>query len=158
MHATKNDLPADKRVKLAELLNARLADLIDLQLQIKQAHWNVRGPNFIGLHKLFDDLAGEVLEYVDDTAERVTALGGLAEGTVQAVGKRTNLSAYSTTISRWSEHVEAISSAIAATGKLIRAAIDQADELGDADTADLFTGISRGLDKQLWFVEAHKAE
>jgi starvation-inducible DNA-binding protein len=158
MHATKNDLPADKRARLAELLNARLADLIDLQLQIKQAHWNVRGPNFIGLHELFDKLAGEVSEYVDEVAERTTALGGLAEGTVQVVGQRTSLSAYSTTISRWTEHVAALSTAIAATGKLIRAAIDQSDELGDADTADLFTGISRGLDKQLWFVEAHQAE
>jgi len=158
MHPTKNDLPADKRAPLTELLNARLADLIDLQLQVKQAHWNVRGPNFIALHELFDTIAGEVLAFVDDVAERITALGGTAEGTVSAVGKRTKLTPYSLTISSGKDHVAALSTALATAGKLVRAAINQADELGDADTADLFTGISRAMDKQLWFVEAHQSE
>jgi len=127
MHPTKNDLPADKRAPLTELLNARLADLIDLQLQVKQAHWNVRGPNFIALHELFDTIAGEVLAFVDDVAERITALGGTAEGTVSAVGKRTKLTPYSLTISSGKDHVAALSTALATAGKLVRAAINQAD-------------------------------
>ncbi len=158
MHPTKNDLSPEVRQKVVELLNARLADLIDLQLQVKQAHWNVRGPNFIALHKLFDEIADEVLDFVDETAERITALGGIAEGTVAVVIKKSTLPAYPLTASRWTEHVDALSTALAATGKVIRAAIDEADKVGDKDAADLFTGISRGLDKQLWFVEAHRAE
>ena len=155
MNPTKNDIPADKRTALARLLNERLADLIDLQLQAKQAHWNVKGPNFIALHKLFDDVAEEVEEYIDTAAERVVALGGTAEGTVAVVGQRTKLPAYPLDIASGRDHVEAFSTALAAAGKAVRAAIDKATEFGDADTSDLFTGVSRGLDKSLWFVESH---
>lgn len=155
MHPTKNDLPAERRATLSQLLNERLAELIDLQLQSKQAHWNVKGPNFIALHELFDEVAEEVEEYIDDVAERIVALGGNAEGTVGVVAKRTKLASYPLNISSGRDHVEAFSTALAAVGKTVRASIDRATELGDADTADLFTGVSRGLDKSLWFVEAH---
>jgi starvation-inducible DNA-binding protein len=155
MHKTRIDLPETKRESLAKLLNERLADLIDLGLQIKQAHWNVKGPNFIALHKLFDEFSDDVAEHVDTTAERITALGGIAEGTLQAVSKRTSLAAYSLTLSEGRGHVDALATAIAAVGKVARQAIDESAALGDADTADLFTGLSRDLDKQLWFLEAH---
>ncbi len=155
MHATKNDIPAEKRSSLAQLLNEELADLIDLGLQAKQAHWNVKGPSFIALHKLFDEIAEEIEAYIDDVAERIVALGGTAEGTVGILGKRTKLPAYPTNIFSGRDHVEAFSTALAAAGKSVRASIDKSTELGDADTADLFTGISRGIDKSLWFVEAH---
>ncbi|MFO1023066.1 MAG: DNA starvation/stationary phase protection protein Dps [Planctomycetales bacterium] len=155
MNPTKNDLPADKRTQICQLLNQHLADLINLQLQTKQAHWNVKGPHFIALHELFDSVAGEVLGFVDDVAERITALGGTAEGTIAAVSQKSKLPAYPLTITSGRDHVEALSTALATMGKSVRAAIDQSDELGDADTADLFTGISRDLDKKLWFVEAH---
>lgn len=155
MHPTKNDLPADKRAALVQLLNDRLADLIDLQLQAKQAHWNVKGPHFIALHELFDGVSGEVIGFIDDVAERAVALGGTADGTLAGVGRRTKLTSYPADVKNGRDHVEALSNALATVAKLVRAAIDQADQLGDADTADLFTGVSRGLDKQLWFVEAH---
>lgn len=155
MHPTKNDLSAGLRAQVAALLADRLAELIDLQLQAKQAHWNVKGPNFIALHELFDDIAGEVMGFVDDVAERIVALGGTAEGTLAAVARRSNLPAYPLEITRGKDHVSALSMSLAAAAKSVRAAIDQADQLGDKDTADLFTGISRALDKQLWFVEAH---
>lgn len=155
MHPTKNDLAVDTRTTIAQLLNERLADLIDLQLQSKQAHWNVKGPQFIALHELFDSVAGLAVEFVDTVAERIVALGGTAEGTLAAVTQRTKLAAYPLNITGGRDHVEALSSALAATGKSIRAAIDKSAELGDADTADLFTGISREIDKKLWFVEAH---
>lgn len=155
MFPTRIDIPQPQRVALIDLLNARLADTIDLHLQAKQAHWNVKGPSFIALHELFDDIAGELDEHADTIAERVTALGGEANGTLAAVAKQTKLKAYPSGLKTGREHVEALADAIASAGKGVRAAIAQADELGDADTADLFTGMSRDLDKKLWFVEAH---
>ena len=155
MHPTKNDLPLETRQTLSRLLNDRLADLIDLQLQAKQAHWNVKGPHFIALHELFDSVSEEVTEFIDTVAERIVALGGTAEGTLQVVGQRSSLPPYSTSLTNGRDHVDALSTAMSVAGKSIRATIDQATELGDANTADLFTGISRELDKKLWFVEAH---
>lgn len=155
MHATRNDLSVDIRTQAAELLNARLADLIDLHLQAKQAHWNVKGPNFIALHELFDKVAEETEEYVDEVAERVTAVAGTAKGTAAVVAKASQLDAYPLDIASGRDHVNALANALAKAGKGIRAAIDQSAKFGDADTSDLFTGISRELDKLLWMVEAH---
>jgi starvation-inducible DNA-binding protein len=155
MFKTKNDLSEATRVKVVELLNARLADCIDLQTQTTQAHWNVKGPNFIGLHELFDKVNGAVEEYVDEIAERAVQLGGVAEGTARMVAKRTTLAEYPAKTVDGHSHVDALSSVLAAFGKGARKAIDEANELGDLDTADLFTEVSRGIDKWLWFVEAH---
>ena len=155
LHPTRNDLPESTRLKAVELLASRLADCIDLQTQTKQAHWNVKGPEFIALHKLFDEINEDVEEYVDLTAERVVQLGGIAEGTARLIVKTSKLPEYPATISEGHQHVDALSTALAAYGKLARAAIDEANKLGDADTADIFTEISRGVDKWLWFVEAH---
>jgi starvation-inducible DNA-binding protein len=155
MFKTKNDLSEAIRVKAVELLNARLADAIDLQTQTKQAHWNVKGPTFIALHELFDKVNEDVEDYVDDIAERVVQLGGVAEGTARMVAKRSSLSEYPAKTVTGRSHVEALSSALAAFGAAARKAIGEADKLGDLDTADLFTEVSRGIDKWLWFVEAH---
>jgi starvation-inducible DNA-binding protein len=155
MYATKNDLSEQTRTKIAELLNARLADAIDLQTQMKQAHWNVKGPNFIALHELFDKINEDVEDYVDLIAERVVQLGGTALGTVRSVAQRSQQKEYPLNIAAGRDHVEAVSSALATFGKAARAAIDSSDELRDKDTADIFTEVSRGVDKWLWFVEAH---
>ena len=155
MHPTKNDLPEAIRTKIIDLCNTRLADSIDLMLQAKQAHWNVKGPSFIALHELFDQVSEATEEYVDLLAERVTQLGGTAEGTLRLAAKRSTLPEYPLAISDGREHVDALSSALAGFGKQVRVAIDHAQELRDADTADLLTEISRGVDKHLWFVEAH---
>jgi starvation-inducible DNA-binding protein len=155
MFKTKNDLSETVREKIIELLNARLADCKDLQTQTKQAHWNVKGPNFIALHELFDKVNEDMDEYVDVIAERAVQLGGVALGTARIVAKRSTLPEYPTNISDGHDHVEALSSALAAFGKVARKAINEADELGDLDTADIFTEVSRGIDKWLWFVEAH---
>src|SRR5262249_11421558 len=155
MFKTKNDLPEATRIKAIELLNARLADAIDLETQTKQAHWNVKGPNFIALHGLFDRLNEDVEDYVDDLAERAVQLGGVAEGTARMAAKRSSLSEYPAGTVDGRGHVEALSSALAAFGKSARQSITMANNLGDLDTADLFTEISRGIDKWLWFVEAH---
>ena len=155
LNATKNDLSAQIRTQVVVLLNQRLADCIDLQTQCKQAHWNVKGPNFIALHKLFDDVYEAVEEYVDLIAERIVQLGGTAEGTARAVAQRSALEIYPLILSAGEDHVEALSSAIAEFGRTVRFGIDEMNELDDADSADILTEVSRGLDQWLWFVEAH---
>lgn len=155
MYDSKNDLPARTRAKVSKLLNERLADALDLGAQTKQAHWNVKGPSFIALHELFDKVAENVEDHVDELAERITSLGGTAYGTIAAVARSTSLKPYPEDITDGVDHLEALSGALADFGKKIRKGIDQADKLGDADTADLFTGISRDVDKYLWFLEAH---
>ena len=155
MYKTKNDLPQQVRTQIIELCNARLADAMDLQSQCKQAHWNVKGPDFISLHELFDKINEDVEEYVDLLAERVVQLGGTADGTLRSAAKRTTIPEYAAKGAAGAEHVDALSSSLAAFGKGIRLAVDKASELKDADTTDLLTEISRGNDKWLWFVEAH---
>jgi starvation-inducible DNA-binding protein len=155
MHNTRIDLSAKARTRMTDLLNARLAEAIDLQLQAKQAHWNVKGPAFIALHELFDKLAAELDGYGDEMAERITALGGIAEGTLQAVAGRSQLAAYPLEISEGRAHLDALAAGYARFAKTVRKAIDTAGKAGDADTSDLFTGISRGADKGLWLLEAH---
>jgi len=155
MYTTKNDLPEPTRTRLIELLNARLADAIDLQTQMKQAHWNVKGPNFLSLHELFDKINEDVEDYVDLIAERAVQLGGIALGTARSIVQRSQQREYPLQIASGRDHVDAVSSALATFGKAVRAAIDASDELKDKDTADLFTEVSRGTDKWLWFVEAH---
>lgn len=155
MHNTKIDIAKGKREKIVAILNQSLADAIDMKSQAKQAHWNVKGMNFIALHELFDQVATEFDTYVDDLAERVTTLGGTALGTVRVSAQTSSLNEYPLEITDGAAHVDALSNALADFGKKIRKNIDETDELGDADTADLYTGISRGVDKLLWFVEAH---
>ncbi len=155
MHKTKNDIAKGKREKLVETLNSRLADSLDLKSQAKQAHWNVKGMSFIGLHELFDRVSTEVEVYTDTIAERITALGGTALGTVRVSANKSSLSEYPLEITDGADHVDALSTALADYGKKVRAGIDEAEKLDDQDTADLFTEISRGVDKLLWFVEAH---
>ena len=155
MYETENDLPQKRREELNALMSQRLADAIDLQLQLKQAHWNVKGPNFIGLHELFDQVNADVSSYVDLIAERIVQLGGIAEGTVRVAAERSRLAEYPLDIADGAAHVEAVARALSTFGRDARNTIDEADELGDADTADIFTEISRGIDKWLWMVEAH---
>jgi starvation-inducible DNA-binding protein len=155
MYETSNDLSPTTRGSLIEILNEHLADAIDLHLQAKQAHWNIKGPNFVGLHALFDQVAAQALEYSDEIAERTVALGGIARGTLQAVSRQTQLREYPLEPGDWRSHVQAMRDALATFGRGARKAIDDATALNDADTADLFTEISRGVDKSLWMVEAH---
>jgi len=155
MYKTKIDLSEKTRRNVIAILNDRLADEIHLQSQVKQAHWNVKGPHFIALHELFDKISDVVLEQIDEIAERITSLGGTAEGTVAVAAKRSKLKNYPLSITSGKDHLFYLSTQVSVLGKAVRAAIEEAAELGDADTADLFTGISRELDKYLWFLEAH---
>jgi starvation-inducible DNA-binding protein len=155
MYETENDLPFSSRSALVGLLNQRLADAVDLQTQMKQAHWNVKGPHFIGLHELFDQIDEAVESYVDLIAERIVQLGGIAEGTARVAAARSRLEEYPLDIAECRAHVEAVAKALSTFGHDARATIDETAGLGDADTADIFTEISRGIDKWLWFVEAH---
>jgi starvation-inducible DNA-binding protein len=155
MHTTKIDLAEDKRSDLIDILNQRLADAADLKSQAKQAHWNVKGMHFIALHELFDKVAAAADEQTDLIAERITTLGGTAYGTVRQAAQKSSLAEYPLEITDGTAHVDALSSALADFGRKVRADIDHASDIGDQDTADLFTEISRETDKNLWFVEAH---
>lgn len=153
---TRNSLPEKTRIKIAALLQLRLAESIDLMMQAKQAHWNVKGPNFIALHELFDKIYTEAGVYVDVIAERIVQLGGIAQGTIREAAKTSSLPEYPLDISSGKKHVAELARAIAFYGELIRNAIAVATELSDADTADILTQVSRGADMNLWFVEAHE--
>lgn len=155
MHDTRIDLPSNIRGTAIGLLQARLADAVDLATQAKQAHWNVKGPNFMALHELFDQVATTVREHADTIAERITALGGTAEGTARIAAKHSTLKEYPLDITEGRAHVSALADALAAFGAKVRRNIEEAVEAGEQGTADLFTEISRSIDKTLWFVEAH---
>jgi starvation-inducible DNA-binding protein len=152
---TRIDLADQDRRPLIDLLNERLADTADLYSQIKQAHWNVKGLNFFQLHELFDQLAAEVFPFMDLIAERATALGGAALGTARMAAASSSLPEYPVEATEGREHLKAMIDRYAAFTSNIRKAIDVADEHHDKGTADIFTEISRTVDKQLWFLEAH---
>lgn len=157
MQKTHNTLPKKIRVQSVELLNKHLATAIDLHAQMKQAHWNVRGPGFIAIHKLFDQVSTEVENYSDLLAERAAGLGGTANGTIQVAVKESFLIPYPLGVADELQHLFAVSGALAAFGGSIIEAIAKSAEIEDPTTADLFTEISRGIDQQLYFVESHLA-
>jgi starvation-inducible DNA-binding protein len=155
MFSTRNDLSREAREEMVALLNQQLADTFDLFSQTKQAHWNVKGAQFLQLHELFDKLAAELAGYTDMIAERATTLGGLAQGTVRMSAANSQLAECELDVTDSLPTVEALAERYAALARSTRQAIESADGLDDADTADLFTEVSRGLDKALWFLEAH---
>jgi starvation-inducible DNA-binding protein len=153
--SSRVDLDEDVKSKIIDLCNARLADTIDFFTQVKHAHWNVKGPQFFQLHELFDDIAERAEGFADLIAERVTQLGGVAHGTARQVAKKSSIDEYEVEAFSGEDHVSALSHRLAQIANASRAAIDQADKLGDKATADLFTEVVRGADKDLWFLEAH---
>lgn len=158
MFETKNDLQSNAKQASIELLNARLADTIDLALITKQAHWNLKGPRFIAIHEMLDMFRDQIDTWTDTIAERAVQLGGTAFGTSQEVAKRTKVAPYPTDIHAIDDHLRALIDSYARVANNVRKDIDEATEAGDANTADIFTEASRGLDKALWFLEAHVQE
>ena len=157
MQKTHNTLPEEIRIQSVELLNLHLAAAIDLHAQMKQAHWNVRGPGFIAIHELFDRVSTAVEDYSDKIAERAAGLGGTANGTIQVAVEQSFLIPYPLGVADEMKHLFAVSGALAAFGGSVIEAIAKSTEIEDATTADLFTEISRGIDQQLYFVESHLA-
>ncbi len=155
---TRNDLPHQVRGTMITLLNQQLADTFDLYSQVKQAHWNIKGMHFIALHLLFDELAARLIDYVDLIAERATALGGTALGTARLAAASSQLPEFPLEIVQDKQVVAVLAERYAKFAATTRAAIANAAEHGDQDTADLFTEISRTIDKDLWFLEAHLQE
>ena len=150
----QKDAPLNgQQAKLIEMLNRRLADAIDLWLQSRQAYWNVNGPHFMALRELFDNVAESLEVYADQIAGHIVQLGGMAEGTAHAVARRSSLNEYVLATTDGKGHIDALATKLAAFGKHVRYASDQAALLQDADTADLFTDIARGIDTWLWLVE-----
>lgn len=157
MQKTHNTLSEEIRIQSVELLNLHLAAAIDLHAQMKQAHWNVRGPGFIAIHELFDKVSVKVEDFSDLIAERAGGLGGTAYGTIKTAVQKSFLIPYPLGIADELQHLFAVSGALAAFGSSVIEAIEKSTDIGDATTADLFTEISRGVDLQLWFVESHLA-
>ncbi|MEZ5329408.1 MAG: DNA starvation/stationary phase protection protein Dps [Verrucomicrobiales bacterium] len=155
---TRNSLPEKIRIEMAALLQDRLADSIDLMMQAKQAHWNIKGPHFMTLHELFDKVYTDAGVYVDLIAERIVQLGGIAQGTIRSAAARSGLPEYPLDITSGHKHVAELAHAIAFYGETIRKAIALSTQLDDANTTDMFTQILRGADMNLWFVEAHEQE
>jgi starvation-inducible DNA-binding protein len=158
MQTTHNTLSENIRTQAAEILNRHVAAAIDLHAQLKQAHWNVRGPTFIAVHELFDKVAGEAETYSDLLAERAAGPGAVAEGTVQVAAERSFVVPYPLRIADEKEHIFAVAATLAAFGQSAPEAIAQSATIGDADTADLFTETSRDVDHQLWLVESHAVQ
>ncbi|ARV60532.1 DNA starvation/stationary phase protection protein Dps [Nostocales cyanobacterium HT-58-2] len=155
LYPTRIDIPAEARSQIIAILNQTLAASLDLKTQVKQAHWNVKGSDFYQLHELFDEIATELEEFIDLVAERVTALAGYALGTARLAAANSILPEYPLDIDAGLDHVAALADRFAPYAKHIREAIDKTNDLGDADTADLYTEVSRTIDKRLWFLEAH---
>jgi starvation-inducible DNA-binding protein len=158
LHSTRNHLASNAKSVSIELLNARVADGIDLALITKQAHWNLKGPQFIAVHEMLDGFREEQDEWNDTMAERIVQLGGTALGTTQTTAAATSLAPYPTDIYAIADHLAALIDRYATYANALHKNIDQAADAGDADTADIFTEVSRGIDKQLWFLEAHVQE
>lgn len=143
-----------RKTSISEL-NARLADAIALALAVKQAHWNVKGPNFIAVHELLDTLHTNLRDHGDVMAERVQQLDGVAVGTAQQVAAASGLPEYPTDLTRAEDHLRALGERYRAFGERLRTGIDATGEAGDADTADILTAASRTVDKDLWFIASH---
>jgi starvation-inducible DNA-binding protein len=152
---TRNDICEETRKAMVELLNQQLADTFDLYTQIKQAHWNVKGMNFMPLHQLFDDLAANFVGYADTIAERATALGGRAEGTARMAAANSRLEELPIEMSDGKDFVIALANRFAEYAASSRSAIDKSADENDAVTSDMFTEIAREVDKSLYFLESH---
>jgi starvation-inducible DNA-binding protein len=155
MHKTKNDLSVKTRKAVIDLISPLLADTLEVALQAKQAHWNVKGPSFGPLHELFEKVADELHAHADDVAERIVQLGGTAEGTSRLIAKRTKAPVYPLAITTGKDHVAALSDSLAHLAKLARQLIETTDDADDEVTSDLVTAVARSLDKLLWLVESH---
>jgi starvation-inducible DNA-binding protein len=157
-HKTRNATDSNAKKVSIETLNARLADGIDLALAVKQAHWNLKGPQFIGVHEMLDGFRDELDDLNDKVAERAVQLGATAFGTAQVVAETSKLAPYPTDVYAIADHLAALIDRYATYANAVRDNIDETDEAGDNDTSDLFTEVSRAVDKQLWFLEAHIQE
>lgn len=155
LYRSRNGLSEDARSEIIGMLGGVLASSIDLWTHSKQAHWNLKGMQFIGLHKLFDKISEGQQEYIDLVAERITQLGGVAEGTISAVSQKTNLPEYALNLSAAQDHVEALANSLGTYSNALRTCIPRIEDLQDPGTVDMLTEVLRGVDEWLWFVEAH---
>lgn len=155
MKKSKNSSSSKPKNKLIDVLNSVLAEAIDLQMQCRQAHWNVRGKNFIALHEFFGRLYTELSVDIDEIAERTAGLGGTAYGSKEEVSGVSGLPKYPVDISSGSDHIQNLAKSFAAHSKSLKKAIEEADDADDDVTEDLLTTICGNMEKRLWLIESH---
>lgn len=154
MYKSPSHLSEEVRVRIADALNARLSDGLDLHSQIKVAHWNIKGPLFAALHPLFETFAVGLAAYNDALAERAVTLGAKAYGTARHVAKTSRLPEYPQEVTRDLEHVKLLAERMEAYLEGARESRKLGDQLGDTDSVDLLTGIITEFEKHAWFLRA----
>ena len=155
LYSVRIDIPSEIRLYVIQLLNQTLSCTVDLRSQIKQACWNVKGHDLVLLHALFATMATELDAYTDLVAERLVVLGGVARGTVRTAATHSTLPEYPGAIMDGDAHVRALAERFAPYATALRADIAHATDVEDAGSAAIYTDISRGVDKRLWFLEAY---
>jgi len=151
----RSDMPSEIRLYVIQLLQQTLACSVDLRSQVKQACWNVKGHDFSQLHTLFATMATELEAYIDLLAERIVVLGGVARGTARTATRQSTLPEYPGAIMDGPAHVRALAERFASYATALRDDIAHAAEVEDAGSAAVYTDLSRGVDKQLWVLDAH---
>jgi starvation-inducible DNA-binding protein len=155
LHPTRIDLPPEIRLDVIKMLNQTLACTVDLRSQVKQAGWNVKGKDFAPLHALFATMATDLETYSDLIAERIAVLGGGVMGTARTAALQSQLPEYPGTLVEGNAHMRALVERFAHYAMVMRSGITLAADVEDAGSAAIYTDISRGVDKQLWVLEAH---
>ncbi|MGF1464821.1 MAG: DNA starvation/stationary phase protection protein Dps [Sandaracinaceae bacterium] len=152
---TRVDLPEGTRSQLVDRTNVVLGTLIDMNFQVKQAHWNIKGPQFFARHELFDKLADRLRAWTDDVAERAATLGGYAGGTVRLSAETSVLDEYDLKAVDGRQHIAALIERYGRVTSLLRESVEASQTLEDPVTEDLFTEVLRGTELDLWFLESH---
>jgi starvation-inducible DNA-binding protein len=155
MYKTRVALPEDVKAKVVEVMQERLAEALDMYSQAKFAHWNVKGENFYQLHLVFDSVAETIFPQIDQIAERLTQLGGVANGTVRQAAMVSRIPEYNVDLVAGMDHVCALADALGHYCKELREASDKIDEIGDEPTSDFFKQLVVEAEEQLYFLESH---
>jgi starvation-inducible DNA-binding protein len=155
MYHNRVALTDEQKKKTVAVMQERLAESLDMYSQAKFAHWNVKGYNFYQLHLVFDSVADHIFPQIDAIAERITQLGGVANGTVRQAANGSLIPEYNITLIAGMDHVNALADALGCYCQALREASDKIDEIGDEPSSDFFKQLVVEAEEQLYFLESH---